>query len=92
MTQVLHPLFFLQSNPCQHPIVILRDVSEQDLQALLQFMYNGQVQVPDEQLKNFLRTAETLQIRGLTDEAPSKGQLSNANEDQGKAFLKREVL
>ena len=40
---------------------------EQDLQCILQFMYNGEVQVPEGRLKDFLKTAETLQVRGLID-------------------------
>lgn len=57
----------LKSNPCQHPIVILRDVREDDLRSLLNFMYHGEVQIDHDRLKGFLRTAETLQIKGLTD-------------------------
>jgi hypothetical protein len=30
-------------------------------------MYNGEVQIPEERLKDFLKTAETLQVRGLID-------------------------
>ena len=59
--------FLLQSNPCQHPIVILRDVREEDLRLLLNFMYQGEVQVEQDRISTFLRTAETLQIKGLTD-------------------------
>lgn len=57
----------LKSNPCQHPIVILRDVREDDLRLLLNFMYQGEVQVEQDRIETFLRTAETLQIKGLTD-------------------------
>ena len=59
--------FFFQSNPCQHPIIILRDVREEDLGLLLTFMYAGEVQVDQDRLSSFLRTAETLQIKGLLD-------------------------
>lgn len=52
----------MQSNPCQHPIVILRDITEADLKALLKFMYHGEVQVSEERLQDFLKTAETLQV------------------------------
>ena len=58
-------LLALQSNPCQHPIVILRDISEADLSSLLRFMYHGEVRIEEERLKDFMRAAETLQIRGL---------------------------
>jgi len=57
----------LKSNPCSHPIVILRDVREDDLRLLLTFMYHGEVQVEQERISTFLRTAETLQIQGLAD-------------------------
>lgn len=57
----------LKSNPCSHPIVILRDVREEDLRLLLNFMYQGEVQVDQDRLTGFLRTAETLQIKGLAD-------------------------
>ena len=59
---------YFQTNPCQHPIVILRDVSEEDMRSLLKFMYHGEVSIAEERLKDFLRTAETLQVRGLVDE------------------------
>jgi len=57
----------LKSNPCQHPIIILRDVREEDLRLLLNFMYQGEVQVEQDRISTFLQTAETLQIKGLTD-------------------------
>jgi len=42
---ILIIVLFFQTNPCQHPIVILRDISEADLKSLLKFMYHGEVQV-----------------------------------------------
>lgn len=57
----------MQENPCQHPVIILKGVSFVDLQAVVTFMYNGQVNVTQERLSCFLQTAEMLQIKGLTD-------------------------
>ncbi|XP_060810714.1 protein abrupt [Amyelois transitella] len=57
----------LKANPCQHPIVILRDVHDKDMESLLRFMYQGEVHIGQEQLKEFLRAAQLLQVRGLTD-------------------------
>lgn len=56
-----------QINPCQHPIVVLRDVSHKAMRDLLQFMYHGEVSVKREDLTNFIGTAEVLQIKGLTN-------------------------
>ncbi|XP_037959574.1 protein abrupt isoform X2 [Teleopsis dalmanni] len=57
----------LKANPCEHPIVILRDVRSDDVENLLSFMYNGEVNVSHEHLPDFLKTAHLLQIRGLAD-------------------------
>ncbi|XP_072390249.1 protein abrupt [Diabrotica undecimpunctata] len=60
----------LKANPCQHPIVILRDVQEKDMESLLRFMYNGEVHIGQERLSDFIKTAQMLQVRGLADVAP----------------------
>ena len=42
-------------NPCQHPIVILKDVNFEDLKTVVQFMYNGIVNVSSEKLPAVLK-------------------------------------
>ncbi|XP_021933951.1 longitudinals lacking protein, isoforms H/M/V-like isoform X4 [Zootermopsis nevadensis] len=54
-----------KENPCQHPIVILKNVSYDDVCALLSFMYQGEVYITQDRLSSFLHTAELLQVRGL---------------------------
>ncbi|XP_062539463.1 protein abrupt isoform X3 [Armigeres subalbatus] len=54
------------SNPCKHPIIVLKDVSVNVMQELLQFMYQGEVNVKHSELQSFMKIAETLQIKGLT--------------------------
>ncbi|XP_035896116.1 protein abrupt-like isoform X2 [Anopheles stephensi] len=56
-----------KENPCQHPVIIFKNVRYNDLMSLVEFMYQGEVSVPQEQLPSFLHTAEVLAIRGLTD-------------------------
>ena len=60
-------LTILQENPCQHPVIIFRNVKFDDLAALVDFMYQGEVNVVQEQLASFLTTAELLAVQGLTD-------------------------
>ncbi|ERL91799.1 hypothetical protein D910_09124 [Dendroctonus ponderosae] len=62
----------LKANPCQHPIIILWDIHRKDMDSLLRFMYNGEVNIGREQLKDFLKTAQTLQVKGLADVPLSK--------------------
>lgn len=56
----------LQTNPCQHPVIILQDVHFTELEALLIFIYKGEVNIDQKNLPALLKAAETLQIRGLS--------------------------
>ena len=51
----------------QTPVVFLKDVEPGILELLLQFVYKGEVDVPQHQLRNFLLTARSLEIMGLDD-------------------------
>ncbi|KAJ8922369.1 hypothetical protein NQ315_004312 [Exocentrus adspersus] len=59
-------------NPCKHPIVILKDVGHENMKDILEFMYMGEVSVLRENLTQFLRTAELLQVKGLTGDDSSE--------------------
>ncbi|EEZ99219.2 fruitless [Tribolium castaneum] len=68
-------IFIQNAHP--HPIVFLKDVNYNEMKALLDFMYKGEVNVSQNLLPMFLKTAEALQIRGLTD----NNSLSSKNDD-----------
>jgi len=56
----------LRQNPHQHPLLYLKGVEFTDLQAVLNFMYHGEVNVAQEELNSFLAVAEDLKVKGLT--------------------------
>ncbi|XP_073941175.1 zinc finger protein 131-like [Choristoneura fumiferana] len=56
-----------KETPCQHPVIIFRNVKFDDLNAIVNFMYHGEVNILQEQLESFLITAELLEVKGLTD-------------------------
>ncbi|EGK97054.1 AGAP003537-PB [Anopheles gambiae str. PEST] len=79
------------SHPEKHPIVILRDVPFKDMKCLLDFMYRGEVSVDQDRLAAFLRVAESLRIKGLTEvnddkpNAPSGSASATATNSAGSA-------
>lgn len=56
----------LAENPSSHPFVLLPDVAGWQLEALVRFMYRGEIAgVTREDLPSLIRVAETLQVNGL---------------------------
>ncbi|XP_023337729.1 protein tramtrack, beta isoform isoform X6 [Eurytemora carolleeae] len=56
----------LKRNQHQHPLLYLKGVKFSELQAVLNFMYQGEVNVAQEDLNSFLAVAEELKVKGLT--------------------------
>ena len=59
--------FFPGISHWQHPVLVLRDVPFIDLYTILEFIYMGEVNISQADLQSFLKTAELLQIKGLTE-------------------------
>jgi len=55
----------LKTNVHPHPLLYLQNVPHADLLAVLDFMYNGEVQIVQEDLVSFLAVAEELEVKGL---------------------------
>ncbi|KAL5276939.1 Br-c family protein [Megaselia abdita] len=69
----------LKSTSCKHPVIVLQDVSFLDLHALVEFIYHGEVNVHQNSLSSFLKTAEILRVSGLTQQqaAETNSQLAH---------------
>ncbi|XP_045508655.1 protein bric-a-brac 2-like isoform X4 [Colias croceus] len=80
----------LLQNPCKHPIVLMRDMRFSEMQALVDFMYKGEVNVTQEELPSLLKSAEALQIRGLCSSDP--GGLSELKTDNKDYTVASEAL
>jgi len=48
--------------PCTHPVIFLRDMKMWELQALVEFMYRGEVYVEQQQLATLMQAANVLQV------------------------------
>lgn len=74
------------TTPCQHPIVIMRDINWFELKSIVDFMYKGEINVSQDQIGPLLRIAEMLKVRGLADVSNigalgSTAQISTRKED-----------
>ena len=56
---------FAATLPGQYPIVFIKSISIDDLNAILEFIYKGEVTVPHAQLESLVSSAETLGVSGL---------------------------
>ena len=76
----------INNNPHPNPLIYLRGIKHADLQAVLQYMYLGEVNIQEEKLTEFLKLSKEFSIIGLTDNTNSfkiKG-LSNTKVDPPK--------
>ena len=64
----------LRSNPHSHPLLYLRGVSVGQLSALLDFMYDGEVNIGQTGLSDFLSVAGDLGVKGLTPDEAQAGE------------------
>ena len=61
-----------EQTPCKHPIIVLSNIQQIELEAILSYMYDGAVTVSQTNLPRLIKVAELLQIKGLAvpDEPP----------------------
>ena len=65
---VSSPFFqnLLQRNKHTHPLIYMRKMKSEDLVAIVNFLYHGEVNIYQENLDSFLAIADELELKGLT--------------------------
>ncbi|KYQ53066.1 Tetratricopeptide repeat protein 12 [Trachymyrmex zeteki] len=61
----------LLANDHPHPMIVLHDIEADDLKTLVNFMYCGEIQVVQSEVRRLLKLAETLEVTGLRHLPPS---------------------
>ena len=77
----------LKRNKHPHPLIYMRGLKSEDLLAIVDFFYFGEINVLQEKLESFLALAEELQLKGLAGavnstggaEEPKQGDSRNRN-------------
>eukprot|EP00092_Neocalanus_flemingeri_P036107 GFUD01039311.1.p1 GENE.GFUD01039311.1~~GFUD01039311.1.p1 ORF type:complete len:469 (+),score=105.62 GFUD01039311.1:88-1494(+) len=72
-------LRLLRRNPHPHPLLYLTGIAFKHLLSVLDFMYNGQVDVSQEDLLNFMAIAEELKVKGLFQVQPAVDDAKEAS-------------
>lgn len=75
-----------KENPCQHPVIILKDVLADDIVSLLSYMYQGEVFIEESKLSSFLHTAALLQVKGLTGVTQQRENLQASPNTSNKLY------
>ena len=59
-------------NKASHPLIYMRGLKTSDLNLIVDFLYHGEVNVPQEKLNDFLALAEELQLKGLSGDGSER--------------------
>ena len=62
----------LLRSPQKDPIIYLKDIEQKFLEMVLRFIYMGEVEVGQDEVEDFLKTAADLKISGLVRDNPSE--------------------
>ena len=64
----------LKTNQHTHPLIFMRNVSFENLGAIIDYLYLGEASLLEENLESFLQIAEELALKGLARENRQRGQ------------------
>ena len=84
-------LFFkriLKKNPHSHPLIYLKGIKASDVEAVLDFIYQGEVNIEEANLKIFLEVADDLEVKGLIQGRKSGEADSNLMSSVSRSLAK----
>ena len=81
----------LTANPHSHPLLCLEGVSSQNLNFVLDYIYQGEVQIFQEQLDEFLKIAQKYQLEGLTAQETEEIKAVDVDDYQGVSLVDQQT-
>merc|ERR1712001_622528 len=63
------PVFkkIIDNNPSQHPLIYLRGIQSFEMESILQFMYLGEGKCYQERMREFIKVAQDLEVKEISD-------------------------
>ena len=81
-SEYFRDVFKNNNKPNAHPLLCIGGVSSDDLRNIMDYIYNGEVQLYQEKLDNFLSIAQRLKLEGLIGSNSEDSQPDNFNGDK----------
>ena len=83
----------LKKNPHSHPLLYLGGVDSTSLGFVLDYIYQGEVQIYQNELDNFLEVAQKLKIEGLlSTEEPETKHDSEYEDKEERVFMPSQII
>jgi len=76
----------------QHPVIILKDIKYTELSGIVEFIYHGEVSIDQDCLPGFLHAAESLRIKGLTQDKKNKEDPDKVENNEGQQPQEKSTL
>ena len=76
----------LKRNKHPHPLIYMRGMKSDDLLAIVDFLYNGEANIFQENLDSFLALAEELKLKGLTGSAETEKEPEPLKKEFNQVF------
>jgi len=77
------PVFkkIIDNNPSQHPLIYLRGIQSYEMESILQFMYLGEGRFYQERMGEFIKVAQDLEVKEISDAVEMPGEEEDIIDD-----------
>ena len=82
----------LKKNPHSHPLIYLKGIKSSDVEAVLNYMYHGEVNIEEANLSTFLKVAEELEVKGLVPSQEKRDSEGGPSLQSSASTFTKQVL
>ena len=82
----------LKKSPHSHPLIYLKGIKSPDVEAVLNYMYHGEVNIEEANLSIFLKVAEELEVKGLVPSQEKRDSEGGSSLQSPASTFTKQVL